>query len=272
METLAGKRVLVTGGTSGLGKAMVTQLLEKGAIVHAFGFSGPVPDFDPAVFTLIRCNQADLRQIIQTVDRLHQEGLSFDILINNAGILSPPHYTKTIDGFELSYQINFLSHVLLTRLLLNHKLLDPLCIINVSSPIYTMGRLDLQKVFDPEKYGLFQTYADTKLFMALFSERLAVENIGSFSFNPGVFSSGIYRQQKKWFHRMYHLAGPFMTSPGRAVRGLFEAVENKSWKSGHFVNKKGKVERLKYFDESLKKVFWQRVDDQLSPYLDHADH
>ncbi len=268
--SLKGKRVLVTGGTSGLGKAMVAQLLEKGAIVHAFGFRGPAPDFDPAAFTLIRCNQADLHQVRQTVAKLSESGEPFDILINNAGILSPPHFTKTVDGFELSYQINFLSHVLLTRLLLGNKLLAPECIINVSSPIYTMGRLDLSKIFDPGRYGLFQTYADTKLFMALFSEKLAQEGHESFSFNPGIFSSGIYRQQKKWFHRMYHLAGPFMTAPCKVVRGLIRVIENQSWESGHFINRKGKVGRMKQFDESLKKTFWERVGDQLSPFLDIA--
>ena len=266
-EILEGKRVLITGGTSGLGKSVAQRLIEKKAFVHAFGNKGPAPDFTPARFTLHRCNHAELAQVVQMVETMKEQGLTFDLLINNAGILTPPQYTQTVDGFELSYQVNFLAHVLLTRLLLSYDLLRPFCIVNVSSPIYVMGRLNPQKIFDPSRYGVLQTYADTKLFMALFSEWLAGRGFESFSFNPGVFNSGIYRQQKKWFHRLYHLGAPLMTPAARVAEGMVRSIESRQWISGHFMTKKAKPASLKRYDESRKQEFWQAVERQLEPFL-----
>ena len=49
-------------------------------------------------------------------------------------------------------------------------------------------------------------------------------NLNCFSFDPGTFSSGIYRMQKRWFREMYRIAAPFMRSPVKVAKGLAELL------------------------------------------------
>jgi len=219
-NTLINKNILITGGTSGLGRSLVNLFLKTGSKVIVVGRNGNANKIKDENYAFYLCDLADLDQVSAVAKLLADKNVTIDGLVNNAGVLSPPKYVETINGHEFSYQVNFLSHVLLTRLLFAKNILKPEFIVNISSPIYTKGQLDLEKVFGKSKYGLFQAYSNTKLYMALFSEKLAGEGYSSFSFNPGTFSSGIYQLQQKWFHKMYKIASPFMLSSDRVALKL----------------------------------------------------
>ena len=261
------KRILITGGSSGLGRSLVSQFLANNARVVAIGRNSINQHFINPNYLSFSCNHASLDDIKNVIGLLKKEVTEFDILINNAGVLSPPKLQYTINGFEISYQVNFLSHVLFTRLLLKHGLFKSGLIVNVSSPIYTRGKLIADYAIGKSKYGMFQAYSNTKLYMALFSNKLAEEGISSFSFNPGTFSSGIYRLQKKWFHVLYKIAAPFMVSPDNVAKALYFIIKNGSWSNGDIVTKKGRIQHLNRFDTSQKLAFWQMIDDQIKDYL-----
>lgn len=263
---LLNKNILITGGTSGLGRSLVKLFLEAGSNVIVIGRNGNTDKITHDNYAFHLCDLADMEQVKNVVEMLADQKISIDGLINNAGVLSPPKYIETINGHEFSYQVNFLSHVLLTRLLFDKSILKIGFIVNISSPIYTKGQLELKKVFDKEKYGLFQAYSNTKLFMALFSEKLANEGISSFSFNPGTFSSGIYQLQNKWFHIMYKIASPFMISSDKVAKGLFQSIKVNNWESGNMINRKGTSRKIKMFDKSLKADLWDCVDTQLNSF------
>lgn len=254
------KSVLITGGTSGLGKSIVKQLLIDDFEIVTIGKRSTYHDPKIRFFS---CDLAVLEEVQKVVNQFENEKLTFDILINNAGILSPPDYHLTQNGFELSYQVNFLSHVLLTRLLIQKKILTPELIVNVSSPIYNKGKIYLDEQSEKSDHGIIQTYANTKLYMALFSQKLSDEGISSFSFNPGTFSSGIYRSQKKWFHRMYKLASPFMVSSEKVSNGLYQIIKNRNWSDGKMMDKQGRSHNLVHDNFDQKSEFWQKVDGQI---------
>ena len=255
------KNVLITGGTSGLGKSIFKQLVADNYRVVTIGrkeavFSEKMPFFN--------CDFSDLSTIPKVVEVFASENMKFDILINNAGILSTPAYKVTVNGFESSYQINFLSHVLITRLLLQNKMLNPKLIINISSPIYKIGKIYADDQSEKDDHGLFQTYANTKLYMALFSKKLADEGYSSFSFNPGTFSSGIYRSQKKWFQHIYKVAAPFMTSSDRVAKVLCSIIGSGSWSNGFMMDKHSKPQELIMPKDDKITLFWEKIDRQLS--------
>jgi NAD(P)-dependent dehydrogenase (short-subunit alcohol dehydrogenase family) len=69
-------------------------------------------------------------------NKILNEYKSIDILVNNAGVMGCP-YGKTVDGFEKHFQVNYLSHYLLTRLLMNRIKSSPNSrIINLTSKLY----------------------------------------------------------------------------------------------------------------------------------------
>lgn len=86
MGLVSGKRVLITGGTSGLGKACALAFLEEGAEVHVFGRSE-----EKALLLLEKGIKYTLLDVSQTalvdaaVENLLKEGL-IDVVINCAGI------------------------------------------------------------------------------------------------------------------------------------------------------------------------------------------
>jgi NAD(P)-dependent dehydrogenase (short-subunit alcohol dehydrogenase family) len=265
MKALSGKRVVITGGTSGLGKSMGVKLLEQGCEVFVLGRighhltgSGLKPFF---------CDFADLKEVVGLVDAFRDQELKIDILINNAGILSPPSYLETSDGYEISYQVNFFAHVLLTRLMQKNSVLGDGIVINMSSPIYSRGKIPIGDNSRNTTYSFLQAYADSKLLMALFSEKLAAEGVRGFSFNPGTFRSGIYRSQKDWFQHLYRIAAPFMISSEYVATRMMQIIGEDTYTSGDIISKNGKAKAVNHIDAVSKKEFWKKINQQLNRYF-----
>jgi NAD(P)-dependent dehydrogenase (short-subunit alcohol dehydrogenase family) len=262
-----GKNVLITGGTSGLGKSLVELFLSKGYKVYTVGRNGISEKNTHDNYAFYLCDLANLDAVRKFVEQISRDNITIDILINNAGVLSPPQHQETEDGHEYSYQVNFLSHVLLTRLLINKRKLKPGFVVNISSPVHKNGQLELKKIFDKKAHSVLQAYSNTKLFMALFTEKLALEGISGFSFNPGTFSSGIYQLQKPWFHRLYKIAAPFMVSSDRVAKRLYGITNEHNWKKGKMISKNGSVCELKNYNSELIDAFWKHVDGQIEEYI-----
>lgn len=226
---LSGKKIFVTGGTSGLGLELVRRLLLQGAEVYATGrkLNENLPEKDN--FRFIPVDFTDLKNLTETISEFLNEKILFDVVINNAGVLSPPEYQETKDGVEYSFQVNFLSHILINEMILRKKAYnDPLLIIAVTSPVYRFVRPDFTI---PRKtdYRPFRIYSESKYYMLLIGDYLKNECLGSnfrfLGFNPGIFGSGIYRMQKPWFRAMYRFAAPFMRSSGKVAESLIDVIK-----------------------------------------------
>ena len=76
----------------------------------------------------------------------------------------------------------------------------------------------------------FKVYAESKLYLLLIGEYLCSKypekRLRFIGYDPGTFSSGIYRMQKKWFQVLYKIAAPFMRSPAKVAKALYQILTN----------------------------------------------
>lgn len=162
MRTLQGKRALVTGACGGLGRALVSRLVDEGMRVALLDVDeAGLQNIDDADFRddakplRIPCDLADGSQIKAAVDRLLTEWGGIDLLVNNAGIV---YYGKshvmTQAEWDRMLAVNLTGPIQLTRLLLPHLLAEPEShIVNVSS-VYGFMATNRSTAYHVTKYGL----------------------------------------------------------------------------------------------------------------------
>ncbi|MBV8220367.1 MAG: SDR family NAD(P)-dependent oxidoreductase [Solirubrobacterales bacterium] len=194
---VAGKVVVVTGASSGLGLETARQLATQGAEVvmivrnRSRGeqartqvtrvATGKAPVLILADLSI----QAEVRRAAREVrDRYHV----VDILINNAGSAFNQRELSA-DGLELTWATNHLAPFLLTDLLLPALIGAPAGrVVNVTSEVYSR-KLDLENLQGERKYSYFGAYRTSKLGNVLFTSELArrVEGTGvtAVSVSPG---------------------------------------------------------------------------------------
>lgn len=113
------------------------------------------------------------------------------------GVMRCPNW-KTADGFEMQLGVNHLGHFLLTLLLLDRiQESVPSRIINVSSRLYTRGRINFDDLQSERSYDGGRAYAQSKLANILFSRQLAERLDGTgvtvYSLTPGFVRSELGR-------------------------------------------------------------------------------
>ena len=204
--SMTGRTALVTGATSGIGLETARQLAAMGANVvlgvrdaargtevarriASEGGAAEVLPIDLSSFASVRAAAA---RFAASHERL-------DVLVNNAGIALPRREVSQ-DGHELTWQTNFLSHVLLTRLLLPtlRRGRKPR-IVNVSSEGHRVGRIDWDNLELERGYGGFRAYGNSKLGQVLFTRELARRetSIAVNALHPGSISTNIWKQQSR---------------------------------------------------------------------------
>jgi NAD(P)-dependent dehydrogenase (short-subunit alcohol dehydrogenase family) len=174
--------ILITGSTDGLGLATGRALARRGATVLVHG-RDPVRGeraraqiADEASDRRARLYLADLSALDQVralATRIAVENERLDVLVNNAGVALPDGERRTsVDGHELTFAVNYLSHFLLTALLL--PLLErsrPARIVNVSS--IGQAPVDFADVMLERTYDFFRAYRQSKLAQIMFTFELA---------------------------------------------------------------------------------------------------
>ncbi len=196
------RTALVTGATSGIGRETARALTERGfrvvvgardaargrALVDEIAGNGGRAE-------LLEIDLASFDSIRRAAARLAREHESLDVLVNNAGIVSRERRT-TADGHELTWQTNFLGHVLLTCLLLPllRKARAPR-VVNVSSKAHFSGRIRWEDPELSQGYGGLKAYAQSKLAQVLFTRELARREPGLtvVALHPGTISTNIWR-------------------------------------------------------------------------------
>lgn len=182
---MAGKTVLITGSTDGVGRYVASRLAAEGARVLIHGrdaararslideivkAGGAAPTFYQADLS----SMSGTRALAEAVKRDHQR---LDVLVSNAGIGSQndgPQRQVSADGHELRFAVNYLSGFLLVHLLL--PLLTsaaPSRIVNVAS----LGQhpIDFDDVMITRGYSGSRAYAQSKLSQIMFTIDLADE-------------------------------------------------------------------------------------------------
>ena len=120
---LSGRFAVVTGANSGLGYGLAKSLRGAGADVvmairsRAKGEAAIAEihrEPPSAKLTIKQLDLSSLKSVAALGDELAAQGRPIDILINNAGVMTPPQRQKTADGFELQFGANHLGHFALT--------------------------------------------------------------------------------------------------------------------------------------------------------------
>ena len=203
MTPLDEQVILVTGATDGLGRGVAQRLAQGGATVLVHGRDD---ERGAATIRSIRdatgndglrwygADLASLADVRTLAERVTADERRLDALVNNAGIGATlpgdGARQESADGYELRFQVNYLAHYLLTRLLL--PLIErsaPARIVNVSSA--GQAPIDLDDVMLERRYEGYRAYCQSKLAQIMFTIDLAEELSGRGvtvnALHPGTF-------------------------------------------------------------------------------------
>ena len=203
---MKGKTALITGANSGLGKATALQLAAKGArvvLICRDPSRGRVACQEITDQTgsdqihLVLMDLSRLDSVRAGAEQILQDEPHIDILINNAAVM-PSRLERTEDGFEKNFGVNYLSHFLLTNLLLDRiKASAPARIIHVSSVMHKYGSINPDTFHSRHPYFWPGPYSQSKLANLMFSMELSRHlqgtGVTSNAIHPGTIATGIAR-------------------------------------------------------------------------------
>lgn len=205
------KIVLITGATDGFGKAAALELAKLGATVvigcrtketGKRALSEISKKSGSNKLDLFVADLSSFAQVKHAASLFKKKYKKLDVLINNAGLYSPSR-VETDDGFEMTFQVVYLSHFLLTHLLLDLLKRSSLSrIINVASK-HNGIKINFDDLLWEHKYSPFMALGQTMLSRILFTKTLAKYLHGSGvtvnSLHPAVVQTGL---------GVYHSGGP----------------------------------------------------------------
>src|SRR5215213_4261723 len=157
--------VLVTGATDGIGEEIARQMAARGARVIVHGRSRERAEAARERTGAAEVAVADLASFAQVRAMVEDLAGPLDGLVNNAGIgygTAPPRNSRTEDGHEPTWQVNFLSAFLLTEGLREH--LRGGRVVHVSSGVHSSGSVDLER---PDEPRLATPYAQSKIALVM---------------------------------------------------------------------------------------------------------
>lgn len=164
----AGRRVLITGANSGIGYMAALKLARKDAKVllgcrdqrrGEAAIARIIADSPGADLELVVLDLASLDSVREVAARQLDKGLPLDLLINNAGVMTPPKRLETKDGFELQFGTNVLGHFALTGLLMPaleraaaEKEQNPR-VVTIASIAHKRGRINFDDLQSTKQYS-----------------------------------------------------------------------------------------------------------------------
>ncbi|HVJ43838.1 MAG TPA: SDR family NAD(P)-dependent oxidoreductase [Dongiaceae bacterium] len=196
---LKGKRFLITGTSSGIGLETTRSLAAHGASV--VGAVRDLAKAKPAMASvrisasqgggsleLIELDLASLQSVCACADKLLADGLPFDSIIANAGVMATP-FGQTVDGFEVQFGTNYLGHFALINRI-EPLLADSGRLVVLSSQAHRVADIDLDDPnFERQAYDPWVAYGRSKtagsLFAAEFDRRHRARGIRAASVMPG---------------------------------------------------------------------------------------
>jgi NAD(P)-dependent dehydrogenase (short-subunit alcohol dehydrogenase family) len=200
-----GTTIVITGATSGIGRATATALAAAGARIvlavrdtdkgRAVAATLPRPADGAGQHRVQALDLADLSSVSRFAAQMQDSGEVIDILINNAGV-SSSRLAHTADGFEVQLGTNHLGHFALTTLLLP---LITTRVVTLASQAERASRLDLDDLqWRRRPNNAARAYADSKLANLLFTaeldRRLRAEGsaVRALAAHPGLVTTAIY--------------------------------------------------------------------------------
>ena len=271
---------LITGATSGLGKATAAALAKLGynlilvarsedkglklanGLTKKYGINTSYYYCDISSISSIKNLSKEIKE---SYDRI-------DVLINNAGVRFD-EYKKSADGIELTFATNHLGHFLLTYLLLDLlKNSNSARIINVSSSAHSIKEMQINELINPKEYNRSLVYGRSKLANVLFSfelfRRLVNTNITVNTLDPGGVATNFARNNGliPWIkHIGFYFSKHSLRTPKQGAETIIylassPEVEKVSGK--FFIEKKQKQASPLAYNAYLAKQLWELSEKQ----------
>jgi len=231
------KQLVITGATSGIGKATVMALAKQDfqilLIARNKGKSllliDALKEINPkGHFEFVECDLSSLKSVDAAAHIVKSKIAQIDVLINNAGgIFSSKQ--QSVDGHELTFAMNHLGPFLLTEKL-SEILVKGSRIINVSSAAHPQALLNVNDLQLQEQWSSIAAYGNAKLFniysAQYWHKMLNSKGISTFSLHPGVVNTGFGNDFKGIIKLLFTLVKPLMLSPEKgAETSIFLATE-----------------------------------------------
>jgi NAD(P)-dependent dehydrogenase (short-subunit alcohol dehydrogenase family) len=180
--TMQGKICLITGANSGIGKATALGLAKMGATVVMVSRNREKGEAAQAeiktksgneAVDLLLADLSSLQEVRQLAQDFKQRYTHLHVLINNAGV-NLLRRRVSVDGYEMTFAVNYLAPFLLTNLLLDTlRASAPSRIVNVSSGAHENASLNLQDLQAEQRYRFMRVYGQSKLALIMFTYELA---------------------------------------------------------------------------------------------------
>ncbi len=278
---MAGKVILITGASSGLGFEASVRLASVGADVVMVARQAArgeqalaavrARSGSPQVSLLV-CDMAEMAQVESLAQAFRNGHPRLDVLVNNAGSVKRARQV-TADGLEWTFAANYLGHFLLTTLLLDLlRASAPSRIVNVSSGAHRHATIDFGNLqFERDGYSVMAAYGRSKLAQVLFTRELArrleTSGVTVNALHPGGVATRIWTQERfPWYVRAPIAVAKrlFMLTPSQGAGRLvyLAASQEVDGRSGGYYEKNRLVEpsptardpdlATRLWDESLK--------------------
>jgi retinol dehydrogenase-14 len=270
---MAGKTVLVTGATGGIGKATALGLAAMGAHVAITGRDrgrteeaareiraaggGPVDEFIADLSA-----QAEVRRLAAEVLRRLPR---IDALVNNVGGYWDTRHV-TADGLEHTFALNHLAPFLLTNLLLDRLTRSaPARVVAVASHAQAMGRIDFDDLQGERSYSGARAYNQSKLANVLFTyelaRRLEGTSVTANALHPGVVRTSFGAEDPGLLQRLLvPLLMPFMKTPAQGAATsihLASAPELAEVSGRYFAGSRPRRSSGRSYDEAAAARLWR---------------
>ncbi len=267
------KIILITGATSGIGKAVALNLAKRGATIVITCRNREKGErvkyelinlSDNNSIHVLEANLSRKNDIKGLADSFKNIFPRLDILINNVGTLGTPKRLENADGHELTIATNYFSQFLMVHYLQDWlQKSDHARIINVLSATYRMSTIDWKDFMVKNRYRPLIAYSKSKVMIALFSfelaERLKDLGITVNCVDPGTVYTNIANTFPKAFRLAYKLGEPFMRTPEKGAETIVYLASAKKLKgvTGKLFKDKKILKPSKYStDEAVRKQLW----------------
>ncbi|MEF9915490.1 SDR family NAD(P)-dependent oxidoreductase [Streptomyces sp. P5-A9] len=242
------KTIVITGASDGTGLSAARRLVRDR---HQVIIVGRSPDKTRAAarelgtdfFTADFARLDDVRAL---ASQLAARCPRIDVLANNAGAILGER-TVTADGFEESFQVNYLAPFLLTNLLIGNLLAGGASVIQTSSNAARLSsHVDLDDLDNSRRHSPVRAYSNAKMELILFTQELhrryRSQGLSAVAFHPGGVCSNFARNSRSPVGTLFRSPIPrlFFQSPDKAARQLLwlaTSEPDQSWQSGGYYEK-----------------------------------
>ncbi|MBV6421686.1 MAG: 3-oxoacyl-[acyl-carrier-protein] reductase FabG [Ignavibacteriaceae bacterium] len=225
------KICLITGATSGIGKAAALKLADTGASLILLSrnekkgekICNQIREKNNTQVKFYKADISSMKQVRNVSEKIKSDFNHIDVLINNAGARFD-NYFKNDEGIELTFATNHLGHFLLTLSLIEMlKKSSQGRVINISSAAHANGTEELYDIVAPEHYDRRLAYGRSKLANLYFtyelSSKLKNSNITVNAVDPGGVATNFSRNNGiiPWMkHYLSYLLNLKLISPQKA--------------------------------------------------------